>query len=72
VRKRRLYWSGFTAEVSPINTLLIFKTYHCSGFVVGSAANQAYNGALLADEDDVIVVGVKLVFSLDLVLQEFH
>jgi cholinesterase len=29
------------------------------GFVVGSAANIAYNGALLADEQDVIVVTVK-------------
>ena len=34
-----------------------------SGFVVGSAANRAYNGALLADEHDVIVVGVK--YALD-------
>jgi hypothetical protein len=30
-----------------------------TGFVVGSAANKAYNGALLADEHDVVVVGVK-------------
>ncbi|KAF2401659.1 alpha/beta-hydrolase [Trichodelitschia bisporula] len=29
------------------------------GFVVGSAANQAYNGARLADEHDVVVVSVN-------------
>jgi carboxylesterase type B len=27
--------------------------------VVGSASNKAYNGALLADQHDVVVVGVK-------------
>lgn len=29
------------------------------GFTVGSTANKAYNGALLADENDVIVVSMK-------------
>jgi len=29
------------------------------GFVVGSASNKAYNGALLADERDVVVVGIN-------------
>jgi hypothetical protein len=29
------------------------------GFVVGSAANQVYDGALLAEEHDVIVVSMK-------------
>jgi hypothetical protein len=30
-----------------------------SGFVVGSANNVVYKGALLAEEQDVVVVGVK-------------
>jgi hypothetical protein len=34
------------------------------GFVVGSASNKAYNGAHLADEDDVVVVGIKSVSPL--------
>jgi cholinesterase len=29
------------------------------GFVVGSANNKAYNGALLADQHDVVVVGLN-------------
>jgi cholinesterase len=29
------------------------------GFVVGSASNKAYNGALLADQHDVVMVGVN-------------
>jgi cholinesterase len=33
------------------------------GFVVGSAANKPYNGARLADENDVIVVSMKSVFA---------
>jgi len=28
-------------------------------FVVGSASNKAYNGALLADHHDIVVVGVN-------------
>jgi hypothetical protein len=32
-----------------------------AGFVVGSAANVAYNGANLAEEQDVVVVGLKYV-----------
>jgi cholinesterase len=34
------------------------------GFVVGSAANVAYNGALLADEHDVVVVGINYRLSV--------
>ena len=28
-------------------------------FIIGSGANKAYNGALLADEYDVVVVNLK-------------
>lgn len=34
-----------------------------TGFVVGSGANAVYNGAFLADTQDVVVVTVKSVLS---------
>jgi hypothetical protein len=46
-------------EVCRFEFLESLATYSYLGFVVGSASNEAYNGAHLAEEQDIIVVNIK-------------
>jgi hypothetical protein len=50
-------WRGKLGTVRAVSSKIVDQIMQ--GFVVGSAANSVYDGALLAEEQDVIVVSIK-------------